>query len=59
MELNEREKDETVLIRGIIDCWFESGSMPYAQVHYPFDNKDWFENNFPADFTLIGFSSLY
>ena len=34
----------------VLDCWFESGSMPYAQVHYPFENKDWFENNFPADF---------
>jgi isoleucyl-tRNA synthetase len=34
----------------VLDCWFESGSMPYAQVHYPFENKDWFENNFPADY---------
>ena len=34
----------------VLDCWFESGSMPYAQAHYPFENKDWFENNFPADF---------
>lgn len=33
----------------VFDCWFESGSMPYAQVHYPFDNKEWFENHFPAD----------
>lgn len=36
----------------VFDCWFESGSMPYAQVHYPFDNKDWFENHFPADFIV-------
>jgi len=36
----------------ILDCWFESGSMPYAQVHYPFENKDWFENHFPADFIV-------
>ncbi|MBN1606408.1 MAG: isoleucine--tRNA ligase [Polyangiaceae bacterium] len=36
----------------VLDCWFESGSMPYAQVHYPFENKDWFENNFPADFIV-------
>lgn len=34
----------------VLDCWFESGSMPYAQVHYPFDNKQKFEANFPADF---------
>ena len=36
----------------VLDCWFESGSMPYAQVHYPFENKDWFEENFPADFIV-------
>jgi isoleucyl-tRNA synthetase len=34
----------------VLDCWFESGSMPYAQVHYPFENKEFFEKNFPADF---------
>ena len=34
----------------VLDCWFESGSMSFAQVHYPFENKDWFENHFPADF---------
>ncbi|MDM8334889.1 isoleucine--tRNA ligase [Wolbachia pipientis] len=34
----------------VFDCWFESGSMPFAQVHYPFENKEWFESNFPADF---------
>jgi len=34
----------------VLDCWFESGSMPYAQVHYPFENKEWFESHFPADF---------
>ena len=36
----------------VFDCWFESGSMPYAQIHYPFENKDWFENHFPADFIV-------
>jgi isoleucyl-tRNA synthetase len=36
----------------VLDCWFESGSMPYAQVHYPFENKEWFENHFPADFIV-------
>ncbi len=34
----------------VIDCWFDSGSMPFAQYHYPFENKETFEKNFPADF---------
>ncbi len=34
----------------VIDCWFDSGSMPFAQYHYPFENKDLFEQTFPADF---------
>ncbi|MBW7877237.1 MAG: isoleucine--tRNA ligase [Candidatus Cloacimonetes bacterium] len=34
----------------VLDCWFESGSMPYGQQHYPFENKEVFESNFPADF---------
>lgn len=34
----------------VFDCWFESGSMPYAQAHYPFENKRLFEDSFPADF---------
>jgi isoleucyl-tRNA synthetase len=38
----------------VFDCWFESGSMPYAQVHYPFENKESFEQNFPADFIAEG-----
>lgn len=42
-----REKD-------LIDVWFDSGSMPYAQLHYPFENKDFFEKNFPADFIAEG-----
>ncbi|MFA6410476.1 MAG: isoleucine--tRNA ligase [Candidatus Buchananbacteria bacterium] len=41
-------------IPDVLDCWFESGSMPYAQVHYPFENKDWFEKNFPAEFIAEG-----
>jgi isoleucyl-tRNA synthetase len=36
----------------VLDCWFESGSMPYSQVHYPFENREWFEENFPADFIV-------
>lgn len=38
----------------VFDCWFESGSMPYAQVHYPFENKEKFEQNFPAAFIAEG-----
>ena len=38
----------------VFDCWFESGSMPYAQFHYPFENKELFEKNFPADFIAEG-----
>ncbi len=38
----------------LIDVWFDSGSMPYAQWHYPFENKDRFEHNFPADFIAEG-----
>ncbi|WP_045743418.1 isoleucine--tRNA ligase [Actinoplanes rectilineatus] len=36
----------------VLDCWFESGSMPFAQVHYPFENKDWFEDHYPGDFIV-------
>ncbi len=39
-------------VEDVFDCWFESGSMSFAQVHYPFENKDWFENHFPADFIV-------
>lgn len=39
---------------GVFDCWFESGSMPYAQWHYPFENKDLVEKTFPADFIAEG-----
>ncbi len=38
----------------VFDCWFESGSMPYAQQHYPFENKEYFEKHFPADFISEG-----
>ncbi len=41
-------------IPDVLDCWFESGSMPYAQIHYPFENKEWFEKHFPADFICEG-----
>lgn len=36
----------------VLDCWFESGSMPFAQFHYPFENEAWFEDHFPADFIV-------
>ena len=38
----------------VLDCWFESGSMPYAQQHYPFENQDYFKKAFPADFIAEG-----
>jgi isoleucyl-tRNA synthetase len=40
----------------VLDCWFESGSMPFAQVHYPFENADWFEHHYPGDF-IVEYSS--
>ena len=39
-------------IEKVFDCWFESGSMPFAQLHYPFENKEKFERNYPADFIV-------
>ena len=49
-------RDGTVLRRvpEVLDCWFESGSMPYAQHHYPFENKTFVEQHFPADFIAEG-----
>jgi isoleucyl-tRNA synthetase len=38
----------------VLDCWFESGSMPYAQLHYPFENQDVFKEGFPAEFIAEG-----
>lgn len=38
----------------VFDCWFESGSMPYAQIHYPFENREYFEKSFPANFIAEG-----
>lgn len=50
------EKDGKVFTRTpeLIDVWFDSGSMPFAQYHYPFENKELFEKNFPADFICEG-----
>ena len=36
----------------VLDCWFESGSMPFAQVHYPFENQEWFDYHYPGDFIV-------
>ena len=36
----------------VLDCWFESGSMPFAQVHYPFENREWFDDHYPGDFIV-------
>ncbi len=41
-------------VKDVIDCWFDSGSMPFAQQHYPFENKEEFEASFPADFICEG-----
>jgi isoleucyl-tRNA synthetase len=41
-------------ISEVLDCWFESGSMPYAQLHYPFENQEMFKNGFPAEFIAEG-----
>lgn len=46
--------EEMKRIPDVIDCWFESGSMPYAQLHYPFDNQEKLEKNFPAQFIAEG-----
>lgn len=43
-----------VVLLQVFDCWFESGSMPYAYIHYPFENVELFENNFPGHFVAEG-----
>ncbi|MFZ8933096.1 MAG: isoleucine--tRNA ligase [Bacteriovoracaceae bacterium] len=50
----EGEEGEYKRIEEVLDCWFESGSMPYAQLHYPFENKEIFEKGFPAQFIAEG-----
>ncbi|MEZ5380840.1 MAG: isoleucine--tRNA ligase [Microthrixaceae bacterium] len=45
-------KATMVRVPEVFDCWFESGSMPFAQVHYPFENADWFDEHSPADFIV-------
>ncbi len=48
----EKDGEKWTRVSDVFDCWFESGSMPFAQVHYPFENKQWFETHFPADFIV-------
>ena len=51
---SKKGKGDLHRIDDVLDCWFESGSMPYAQLHYPFENSDRFDNGFPADFIAEG-----
>ncbi|THH16247.1 hypothetical protein EW146_g4367 [Bondarzewia mesenterica] len=51
---SQKGKGQLKRIEEVFDCWFESGSMPYAQLHYPFENKELFEKSFPADFVSEG-----
>ena len=48
------EEGEYKRITEVLDCWFESGSMPYAQLHYPFENQEMFKEGFPAEFIAEG-----
>ncbi|MEK7505216.1 MAG: class I tRNA ligase family protein, partial [Patescibacteria group bacterium] len=50
LELVDEAGEKLVRVPEVFDVWFDSGSMPYGQAHYPFENKEWFEHNFPADF---------
>lgn len=50
----EKDGKEYKRIPEVFDCWFESGSMPYAQIHYPFENQEQFEQSSPADFIAEG-----
>lgn len=51
---SKQGKGDLRRVSEVFDCWFESGSMPYAQKHYPFENKEQFEKGFPADFIAEG-----
>ena len=52
--LDKLEKDGWVRIPDVLDCWVESGSMPWASLHYPFENADKFDATFPADYIIEG-----
>ena len=51
---SKQGKGQLKRVEEVFDCWFESGSMPYAQLHYPFENKERFESTHPADFVSEG-----
>ncbi|GAD96571.1 isoleucyl-tRNA synthetase, cytoplasmic [Paecilomyces variotii No. 5] len=51
---SKQGKGELRRVSEVFDCWFESGSMPYASQHYPFENKEHFDNSFPGDFIAEG-----
>ena len=53
------EEGEYHRISEVLDCWFESGSMPYAQLHYPFENQNVFSAGFPAEFIADVSTSSY
>ncbi|PIU55299.1 MAG: hypothetical protein COS89_07730, partial [Deltaproteobacteria bacterium CG07_land_8_20_14_0_80_38_7] len=50
----EKCSEEVKRVPDVLDTWFDSGSMIYAQMHYPFENKEKFESNFPAEFIAEG-----
>jgi isoleucyl-tRNA synthetase len=52
LTLEDPEKGTLQRIPEVLDCWFESGAMPFAHIHYPFENKDLFEKVFPGDFAV-------
>jgi isoleucyl-tRNA synthetase len=54
IELKSEDGHEMQRVTEVIDCWFDSGSMPFAQFHYPFENQKYFEENYPADFIAEG-----
>jgi isoleucyl-tRNA synthetase len=54
LEFKDKKGKVYKRVEEVFDCWFESGSMPYAQNHYPFENQDLFQKTFPADFIAEG-----
>nr|HMS65527.1 class I tRNA ligase family protein [Ignavibacteria bacterium] len=52
--INSKDGHEMKRVKEVIDCWFDSGSMPFAQHHYPFENKELFDKSYPADFIAEG-----
>ena len=54
IKIESEDGKEMQRVSEVIDCWFDSGSMPFAQYHYPFENKKLFDNNYPADFIAEG-----